>query len=247
MILCLDSGNSRLKYALCHSAENDGPWLVQGALAHEATADLPGVLAAYPQPERVLLANVAGQAAEARIRAALAVWPGLIIEVVQSDVQACGVRNHYQNPARLGVDRWCALIGARAQCSGSLLVVMAGTATTIDSLDSAGNFLGGLILPGQHLMLSALARDTADLPFAHGQHQPFPRCTEDAIVSGALEAQIGAIERAWARLPDPRGRCLLSGGNADLLSRHLGFAHQRLDNLPLLGLRRLALRSCSNS
>lgn len=241
MILCLDSGNSRLKYGLCAGSDADIPWLTQGALVHDATDSLPDLLAAYPRPERILLANVAGQSAEARIRAALSTWVNVEMEIVRSGEHACGVTNHYQNPTRLGVDRWCALIGARAQCSGSLLVVMAGTATTIDSLDSKGNFLGGLILPGQHLMLSALARDTADLPFANGHHQNFPRCTEDAIVSGALEAQIGAIERAWARLPTPHGVCLLSGGNAVLLAKHLDLNHHCLENLPLLGLRQLAL------
>jgi type III pantothenate kinase len=245
MILCLDSGNSRLKYGLCAPAGSESPWLIQGALAHDATSRLPDLLAAYPKPERILLANVAGPAAEARIRAALRTGVNVEMEVVRSGEQACGVSNLYQNPARLGVDRWCALIGARAQCSGALLVVMAGTATTIDSLDPMGNFLGGLILPGQHLMLSALARDTADLPFAKGQHQHFPRCTEDAIVSGALEAQIGAIQRAWARLPGPRGACLLSGGNAGLLAKHLDLEHPCLDNLPLLGLRQVALSPCT--
>ena len=239
MILCLDSGNSRLKYGFFDASSGNTGWLTQGALRHEATDHLSALLADYPRPERILLANVAGGAAEARIRAALGA--GVALEVVRSGEHACGVTNHYQNPASLGVDRWCALIGARSQYSGALLVVMAGTATTIDSLDSQGNFLGGFILPGQHLMLSSLARDTADLPFANGQHRHFPQCTEDAIVSGALEAQVGAIERAWARLPAPRGKCLLSGGNASLLAKHLLLDHYCLDNLPLLGLRQLAL------
>ena len=76
---------------------------------------------------------------------------------------------------------------------------MAGTATTIDSLDAAGTFLGGMILPGLDLMRRALARDTAGLAYADGQYAAQPRCTDDAIVTGCIEAQAGAIERAWTR------------------------------------------------
>lgn len=242
MILCIDSGNSRIKYGLWAGDRDGGAWLLQAALGHAEVGQLAAVAAAY-RPTRIVVANVAGPGVAAALRAALADWLD-VVEFVASTPAACGVGNGYRQAARLGVDRWCALIGARHQCPGALLVVMAGTATTIDSLDAAGNFLGGLILPGQQLMLSALARDTAALPFADGQHADFPRCTEDAIVSGAIEAQVGAIERAWLRLPVPPGgaqHCLLSGGNAPLLLPQLAIPVRPVDNLPLLGLKEMAL------
>lgn len=138
----------------------------------------------------------------------------------------------------MGVDRWCALIGARSLSAGHCVAVMAGTATTIDSLDGAGNFLGGLILPGLDLMRRALARDTATLPLATGKYAAWPRATDDAITSGCLEAQVGAIERAVARLGD--AVCLLSGGAAAAIGEHLDVPHRRVDNLVLEGLLRLA-------
>ena len=152
---------------------------------------------------------------------------------------AGGVVNLYKEPARLGVDRWCALIGARSLVSGPCLVVMAGTATTIDTLDGEGRFCGGLILPGLELMRRSLARDTAALPLAAGRHAPWPRCTDDAITSGCLEAQAGAIERAFARLPG-NASCLLSGGAAGAIAEHLGVPHRQVGNLVLDGLLELA-------
>lgn len=236
MILCLDSGNSRIKYGFCAA---DGDWLACGALAHDQCGELTRLLGEWPTPTRILLANVAGAAAEARIRAALGDCAGRL-EVVRSTPAAAGVVNGYRQPERLGVDRWCALIGARQLQAGALLVVMAGTATTIDALDADGRFLGGLILPGQQLMLAALARATAGLPFAAGRHAAWPQSTDDAIVSGALEAQAGAVERAWARLPGAVRSCLVSGGNAEALIEHLVIPAVRADNLPLHGLRQLA-------
>ncbi len=236
MIVCLDSGNTRIKWGV-----HDGrTWLAQGALAHDEVGLLASLVADWPRPRKVLLANVAGPEAGAAIRQQLLAWVPLISEVV-STAEAGGVRNLYQRPAQLGVDRWCALIGARSLTEHPCVVVMAGTATTIDSIDAEGRFLGGMILPGSALMLRALARDTAGLPFADGHHAAHPRCTDDAIVTGAVEAQVGAIERAYARLATPEGQCILSGGNADVLAEHLVIPCRVAQNLPLEGLRKLAL------
>lgn len=235
MILCIDSGNSRIKFGLWAS----GRWCHEGALDHADCAELGRLKQDWPAPQRIMLANVAGAVAEAAIGQALGDWVSKLT-VVRSTAAAGGVRNGYRNPAQLGVDRWCALIGARSLCPGALLVVMAGTATTVDTLDAAGGFLGGLILPGQQLMLSALAKNTAGLPFAEGQHVGWPQSTDDAIVSGVIEAQLGAIERAWARLPGDERLCLISGGNAALLAKYLVIPVRQADNLPLLGLKVLA-------
>lgn len=235
MIVCLDSGNSRIKWGV-----HDGrTWLAQGAVTHADVKQLAALIDQWPNPEKVLLANVAGVEAAEKIRHALVAWLP-VWEEVKAEAQRGGVTNHYANPQQLGVDRWCALIGARAQCTSACVVVMAGTATTVDTLDEQGNFLGGLILPGLELMHRALARDTAGLPFAKGQHAKQPRCTDDAIVSGAIEAQAGAIERAFSRLATPDAYCLLSGGNAALLAKHLNVPCQVRENLPLEGLRQLA-------
>lgn len=235
MILCIDSGNTRIKWAM-HDGQR---WVANGAVIHAEVARLSDLPTEFPTPRRVMLANVAGPAAAVAIRQHLAAWAGQFVEI-HAAAQGGGVTNLYQEPRRLGVDRWCAQIGARRQVQSACLVVMAGTATTIDSLDAEGRFLGGLILPGTDLMCRALARDTAGLPFADGRHVDYPRCTDDAIVSGALEAQAGAIERAWHRLGAVDKVCLLSGGNASVLGYALVIPHVQAQNLPLEGLLHLA-------
>ena len=85
-----------------------------------------------------------------------------------------------------------------------------------------GQFAGGVILPGVELMRAALAQGTARLPLAQGHYQPVATSTGDAIVSGILHAQLGAIERlcalgqaeAAARTPGRPALCLLGGGAA---------------------------------
>lgn len=234
MILCIDSGNSRIKWGV----HGEGRWLEGGIIGHADTDQLASLTRRLPPATRIMLANVAGDAALARIRRALAACRDELHEV-RSAPAAGGVVNLYADPASLGADRWCALLGARSLTSAPCVVVMAGTATTIDSLDGGGRFLGGFILPGFDLMRRALAQDTAALPLAAGTYSAWPRCTEDAITSGCVEAQAGAIERAVTRLGNG-AKCLLSGGAAGVIGEHLGFAHRRVDNLVLEGLLRLA-------
>jgi type III pantothenate kinase len=68
-----------------------------------------------------------------------------------------------------------------------------------------------------------------------------PRSTEDAIVSGCLLAQAGAVERFFKHVAqDPRARCLLSGGAAAQLADVLDLPLLQVDSLVLDGLRRAA-------
>ena len=147
----------------------------------------------------------------ARFLQALGAW-GKAVTVMRATACAGGVVNGYRQPETLGVDRWCALVGARRRLGRAAVVVGAGTATTVDLLDGHGRFLGGLILPGLELMRESLARGTAGLARASGQVVRLPDNTADAIASGAVEATAGAVERASRRLGD--APCLLFGGAA---------------------------------
>lgn len=238
MILCLDSGNTRLKWGFYDGQE----WTAGGAIAQGDWPSLAGLVAAYPCPACIVLANVAGDQALSAIRDALSPWADRL-EVVKSQARQAGVTNLYESPEKLGVDRWCALIGARSLTAESCLVVMLGTATTIDFLSDEGCFLGGLILPGMEVMRRSLAHGTANLPLAEGVHRDYPRATHDAIVSGILEAQVGAVERAYRRLPAGRSGkkvCIVSGGNAFGIVPMLAIPYSLAENLPLLGLRVIA-------
>src|SRR5574343_1017376 len=107
MILCLDSGNTRIKWGL-----HDGVrWLEQGGLAHDQLEQLAMLCRRFPPPEQAVLANVADARIPQAIKAALGDWLPDLIQVA-SRAQGCGVTNLYDFPNRLGVDRWCALLGA---------------------------------------------------------------------------------------------------------------------------------------
>ena len=235
MDLLIDVGNTRLKWGL-----HDGAgWQGQGAVLLSALDGFADVLAAFGPLRRMLGANVAGATVGGRIGALLA-DRGLEAAWIRPRAEGFGVRNAYLDPARLGADRWAALVGARALHGAAALVVTSGTATTADVLDGAGVFQGGVILPGLDLMRMSLARDTAQLPFADGRFEATPRRTADAIVSGCLHAQLGAIERMFRVVAaDPDALCLLNGGAAASLAPHLECPLRVVDNLVLEGLARM--------
>ncbi|MDR3222105.1 MAG: type III pantothenate kinase [Candidatus Accumulibacter sp.] len=234
MIVAIDAGNSRIKWAL-----HDGSmWRERGNLPTEDVDRLADAAALWPSAVDVVACCVAGRPVETAIEAAVAA-SGHRLRWVRSGAYAHGVRNAYEQPERLGADRWAAMIGARAKTPEACLVVCAGTATTVDWLDAAGNFRGGLILPGLRLMCAALARNTALLPDAEGEYRDQPRNTLDAIVSGCLHAQAGAIERMFARVSaEGSAHCLMTGGAAYRIEPCLEIPYTMEEMLVLDGLLR---------
>ncbi len=197
---------------------------------------------------RIVVSNVAGQATRDNLEQLLLRVLGPVpIEWFKSVPLLGGVRNGYREPAQLGCDRFAAAIGAHALYPAQALVVATcGTATTIDAVTAEGLFLGGMILPGLGLMATSLARNTAQLPQVT-QHvdvaTPFADNTDDAIVSGCIAAQTGAIERAVASLAQRYGtvQCIISGGAAMMVAPHLSVSCSTIANLVLVGLQTVVL------
>ncbi|MBN8443641.1 MAG: type III pantothenate kinase [Thauera sp.] len=234
MILLLDAGNTRVKWCAMDTGARAA--LDEGACAHDEVEALAAVLRRHSAITRIVGTNVAGLAMANRIDA-IARAVDLVPQWLTPLPYCCGVSSRYDKPAQLGADRWAALIGARQLHQADCLVVSAGTATTIDLLTADGHFEGGLILPGVELMQRALADGTAQLPLAHGRFALTPRCTADAIHSGCLQAQAGAVERMFRQIADrPGALCLLAGGAADQFANLLDIPVRRIDNLVLIGL-----------
>ena len=235
-MIAIDIGNSRLKWAvLAHDR-----WISQGAIPLTQIGDLTEVVRHWPAGARVVGCNVAGEAVEAGVLRILGA-ASFRVDWLRSSREACGVRNAYDEPEGLGADRWAALIGARTSVAGQCLVVCAGTATTINVMDAEGNFRGGAILPGVEMMIASLAEKTAQLPLAFGAYRTEPRNTMDAIVTGCLHAQAGAIERMFAQNGAPaQTTCLLTGGGAATLGPLLSIPSRLEENLILDGLKAYA-------
>jgi type III pantothenate kinase len=253
--LAIDIGNTRLKWAQYAQPMPGAALLAHGAVFLEtidslAETDWKGLT----PPASMLGCVVAGEGVRHRVEEQLELWD-IEPRWVVSTAQAAGVANGYDHPGRLGVDRWVAMIGARHRmlAGGSprpVLVVMVGTAVTVDAVDAQGRFLGGLILPGFGLMLRALEMGTAGLKAPTGEAVDFPTNTSDALMSGGSDAIAGAIERMHRRLQRHTGmvpQLVMSGGAAVKVAPIVTELHAELvetlifDGLLQLQSRKLAL------
>ena len=156
-----DLGNSRLKAAPVEGGGHGGV----AAVAHGGdAASFAPVL-----PERGGVAHLASVTVPLLTIALLDQLAQRFdrICIARTQVAFAGVRIAYAEPARLGVDRFLALLGAHAR-GGPALVVAVGTALTIDLLDAAGRHLGGRIAPSPSLMREAMHARVPHLPEAGG-------------------------------------------------------------------------------
>jgi type III pantothenate kinase len=246
--LAIDIGNTRLKWALYAQPKPGAVLLQHGAVFIETIDELAERdWKDLPPPSSMLGCVVAGDAVRRRVEEQLELWDFEPHWVVPSAHEA-GLRNGYDHPSRLGADRWVALAGARsrvlaAAASGGkprpALVVMVGTAVTVDALDAEGHFLGGLILPGFGMMLRALEMGTANLKVPTGEVVDFPTNTSDALMSGGADAIAGAVERQVRRLRARTGvepMLLMTGGAAVKLAPITDLPFETVETLIFEGL-----------
>lgn len=212
MLLVIDIGNTRTKWALADAAgrlhEPDVCLNIDIAQAHFPVA----------QASKVFIANVAGEVMAQQLGQLL---KPLQVHFVTAGARACGVKNLYA--ANLGIDRWAALVAAWQYTKHATVVVNAGTAITLDTL-ADGVFLGGTIMPGLHLLHASLQQNTAQLNVEEGIYAEFPTNTPDAIQTGCLNAVVGAIHLVQKRLEKRSGwlpKLVLTGGNARQIAQAL--------------------------
>ncbi len=244
--LAIDVGNTRLKWAQYEAARPGARLLAQGVVFLEMIHRLAETdWSALTPPTHMLGCVVAGEAVRRQVEEQLELWD-LPPRWVVSSGQAGGVVNGYDHPVRLGVDRFVALIGARQRVLASgraqpALVVMVGTAVTVDTLDASGRFLGGYILPGFGLMQRALEMGTSGLKAPTGEVVDFPTNTSDALMSGGANALAGAIQRMHSKLAVHSGqtpRLFMTGGAAVKLAPITDLPFEMVDSLIFEGLLR---------
>ena len=246
--LALDVGNTRLKWALYDSPQPGAKLMAFGAEFLENIDKLAeGSWSELPEPSQILGCIVAGDAIRRRVSAQLELWDTVPQWVVSSAAEA-GLTNGYDHPTRLGADRWVAMIGARQRMLARgrrlpLVVVMVGTAVTVEAIDRDGKFLGGIIIPGHGIMLRALESGTAGLHVPTGDVVDFPTNTSDALTSGGTFAIAGAVERMIQHVTKHCGAspvCIMTGGAGWKMAPSMSVPFELVDSLIFDGLLEIA-------
>jgi type III pantothenate kinase len=247
MILLIDVGNTRIKWATLSA----GKLVRRGSAVHRDSLDaaVAALAAELPARSRVIAANVAGERMAAHLATLVAQRPGTSLTFVATAAEQFGVRCAYEEPGRLGVDRWVAVLAAYHAARGAACAIDAGTAVTFDAVDSMGTHLGGLIFPGARLLAAALDRntsnigDTAAAPAVARGLELLGRSTDAAVghaawlaLSAALDRAVATVERALGAQP----AVYLTGGDAEALRGWLETRVELRADLVLEGLRLFA-------
>lgn len=124
-----------------------------------------------------------------------------------------------RNPGAVGADRVAGAVALYERFGGGIVVDF-GTATTLDYVDAAGTYRGGVILPGLRASARGLASVTAKLPRISPRAPEDFGCgdTREGLLSGLYYGTVGAVERIVRELIDhfdpPRDPSVVATGGA---------------------------------
>jgi type III pantothenate kinase len=214
--LCLDFGNTRLKYIIF-----DGDVLQEtGVLAGPTAADLEPVLGKYA-PDRSILSSVVDHDPDIEtLLAARTKFHKLSHETRLPFTVPVG------KPESMGADRLALAAAAVKFFPGKHnLVIGLGTAITFNFINQYHQFLGGSISPGMEMRFKSLHDYTAKLPLVKKDFV-FPLTGYDTrtnILSGVIlgmAAEIDGIIDSYAA-KYANFNAVLTGGDCTYFAHHL--------------------------
>lgn len=239
--LQLDVGNSSAKWRLVE----DGQVLARGRYSAADAASRESLLGCADSLKQIWVSSVAGRETEEELAALVRDRWGVEPWFARTQARSGDLVNSYADPARMGVDRWLAMLGARGRCRDRACVVDAGSALTIDLIAASGEHEGGYIIPGPALMERALLLDTDRVRFAEdvGYALTPGRSTAEAVRHGIALAQAGALVVALDTAGQEVPSLFFCGGAGQTLMGLVGRGGEWVPDLVFEGLESLGRES----
>ena len=153
-----------------------------------------------------------------------------------------GLNILYEDPRAVGADCIVNAISAYETWGGPVIVIDFGTATTFNAVSAAGEFLGGVIMPGLKLSAEALVQNAAKLPRFEivVPERAINRSTIANLQSGIFYGYIGAVDniiRHMKKEMPASTRVIATGGLARMIANHTDSIEVVNGQLTLEGLR----------
>ena len=160
-----------------------------------------------------------------------------------------GLNIKIDNPAQLGSDLVVDAVAGIAEYPPPLIIIDMGTATTMSAIDAAGNYLGGVIIPGVRVALDSMVSRTAQLPRisfeapkkAIGKNTI--ECMKCGCVLGSASMLDGMIDRLEEELSQD-ATVVATGGIAPFITPHCKHKIVCDDTLLLKGLYLIYNKNC---
>jgi type III pantothenate kinase len=242
MILLFDIGNTHTHLGLaderCVLKQTDIPtltWFGGGAAA------LVKKFAGKNRIAGAVLCSVVPRATPLVRKTVRALWKLNTLELNPKTIRGVGI--DYPQPNSIGPDRLANAVAARQRFGAPVVVVDFGTAVTFDVVDSAGNYVGGIIAPGLAVMTDYLHEKTALLPKIEIREikSAIGKSTEAAMLVGAVHGYRGLVRELIGELKRELGAkhlpVVATGGYAKLIAAKLPEISAVAPDLTLEGLR----------
>ena len=234
-ILLIDVGNTRLKWAVAPNHEDaSSDFITQGFSVHDSLNQLTQLnvfdqLSKNQVIEKIICSSVISEDKTLALKKhCQTIMPKAAWFQINGASAIKYLGSQYEQPQQLGSDRRAMALGAHHMFPNkNILVISAGTATTID-LITPTHHMGGWIIPGMALMTNALNLNTAQLPNVltnkEGSALKIGTNTHDGIYQGILASHIGAITMAQEYAKNQKmtlDLMMITGGHAKNLIDHL--------------------------
>lgn len=222
MHLLIDVGNTRVKWAVIEDEFNEDVDVCIGSLKELSisiqnmdTVNTKVLLSAVNQTNDLMLLLDKSDFAE--------------ITSVKSQSTQAGISNSYEQPERMGIDRWLAMIASHKLVNNKgIVIVDAGSALTIDVLNQKGFHQGGYIVPGIAMAQSALFSNTEQVKRydevvatnrSSGRLNKLGNNTLQCVEYGVINQQVALIEKVMKQYPEYE--IMITGGDGELLAEFL--------------------------
>lgn len=222
-MLEIDVGNTFLKWRVLGVG---GEVLSSGRMLSATISNTMSCPAEWYAVKGVRIASVASKDLNQRLTQLVSHSLGLSAQFAKTEAICAGVRCCYQDPSKMGVDRWLAILAAYHDYSGSCCIVDCGSAITIDLLREDGQHLGGYIVPGLRLMREALRRNTASVHFDEQEADLLlvPGSSTDACVYNGINLMFAgcAQQVASLMLEYKLSTLIITGGDGPMFHHFVG-------------------------
>lgn len=232
MILCLDVGNTNIKYAVF-----DGDNL---ALSFRVATDLKKTSDEYGAQLLTILSNNGVDASALHGGIISSVVPQLDYTLERMLVTYLGIKPlslapglrtglniKVDNAREVGADRVVNNVAGLKKYGAPLIIIDFGTATTFNVLDKDGVFIGGVIAPGIKGSLDSLVNGTAKLPRVEIE-RPASVIAKNTITNMQAGIVFGfaglvgyIVKKIKKELKDPSVKTVATGGFSEVIAKEI--------------------------
>ncbi len=250
MIICLDVGNTNIKFALFEGEELKLSFRV--ATEHKKTSDeYGGQLLSILSTNSIDGAQITGgiissvvpqldYTLERMCRTYLKIKPLILGAGLKT-----GLNLRVDDAKEVGADRVVNNVAAVKKYGAPLIVIDFGTATTFNAISAKGEFIGGVIAPGIKGSLDSLVNGTAKLPRVEIERpeKVIGTNTVTNMQSGIVFGFAGLVENIVKKIKREMKTdgitTVATGGFSELISAEVGCIDHVDKLLTLEGLRYL--------